>query len=135
VTCGNGAGAGSELIYTLPASAYGYDVTNITVIGGWQDNGRDAQAYTVFYSTAEDPEFFHWLASVDYNPPVPPGIASGTQVTLSDSAGQPIAANVAALQFDFTSPGVENGYAGYGAIYVQGHVSTNVITPPPLVAP
>ncbi|MBN2783838.1 MAG: hypothetical protein JXR25_03345, partial [Pontiellaceae bacterium] len=51
VTCGHASYAGSTLIYTLPDSAYGYDVTNITVYGGWQDSGRDAQAYTVYYST------------------------------------------------------------------------------------
>ncbi|HZI32649.1 MAG TPA: hypothetical protein VFF11_09915, partial [Candidatus Binatia bacterium] len=38
VTCGNG-GAGrsacSLLVYTLPASASGYNLTNITVYGGW----------------------------------------------------------------------------------------------------
>ena len=32
--CGNDGTAGSLLVYTLPASTYGYDVTNITVYGG-----------------------------------------------------------------------------------------------------
>src|ERR1039457_3925337 len=51
VTCGNGTGpdgsnAGSTIIYTLTGSTNGYNLTNITVYGGWADNGRDQQAYT-----------------------------------------------------------------------------------------
>ena len=56
VTCGNSGLNGSSLpgrnlIYTLTGSANGYTLTNITVYGGWQDPGRDQQAYTVYYST------------------------------------------------------------------------------------
>ena len=47
ITCGNANGTGSTVIYTLPALTNGYNLTNITVYGGWQDNGRDQQAYTV----------------------------------------------------------------------------------------
>ncbi len=130
VTGGNGNGAGSSLIYTLPTSAHGYNLTNITVYSGWQDNGRDAQAYTVFYSTVADPQAFTALASVNYNPPVPGGIASANRVILSDPAGGVIAANVAAVKFDFTSPGSENGYVGYGAITVEGMAATNLTVPP-----
>jgi hypothetical protein len=130
VTGGNGNGAGSTLVYTLPASAHGYNLTNITVYSGWQDNGRDAQAYTVFYSTVADPQAFTALASVNYNPPVPGGIASANRVILSDPAGGVIAANVAAVKFDFTSPGSENGYVGYGAITIEGVAATNLIVPP-----
>ncbi len=130
VTCGNGNGAGSSLIYTLPASAHGYNLTNITVYSGWQDNGRDAQAYTVFYSTVANPAAFTALTSVNYNPSVSGGIASANRVNLSDSAGGVIAANVAAVKFDFTSPGSENGYVGYGAITIEGNAATNLIVPP-----
>ena len=126
VTCGNASDAGSTLIYTLPASEFGYDLTNITVYGGWQDSGRDAQAYTVYYSTIVNPDVFMVLDSVNYNPSVTGGVASATQVILSDSAGQPIATNVAAVKFDFTSPASENGYTGYGAITMEGMASTNV---------
>ena len=58
VTCGNGGGAGATIIYTLSGSAYGYDLTNVTVYGGWADNGRDQQAYTVYYSTVVSPSTF-----------------------------------------------------------------------------
>ena len=133
VTCGNDDGAGSLVIYTLPASANGYNLTNITVDSGWQDNGRDAQAYTVSYSTVASPAVFTVLTSVNYNPSVPAGTPSANQVVIADSAGGLIAANVAALQFDFTSPASENGYCGYGAITVGGTEATNLIVPPVVI--
>lgn len=123
VTCGNGYGAGSELIYTLPVSANGYDLTNITVYGGWADNGRDQQAYTVYYSTVTAPTNFISLAVVNYNPAIAGGIQSATRVTLASSVGV-LASNVAAVKFDFTQPGSENGFCGYGAITVFGTASS-----------
>ena len=133
VTCGNGSGAGSVLVYTLPDSANGYDLTNITVYSGWQDNGRDAQSWNVSYSTAAQPGFFVPLTTVSFNPSVPTGVATANRVTLIDSTGGPFAANVVALKFDFAEASVENGYTGYGAITVQGTPSTNVVTPLPIV--
>ncbi|HWY77385.1 MAG TPA: family 78 glycoside hydrolase catalytic domain, partial [Verrucomicrobiae bacterium] len=131
VTCGNGTGpdgsnAGSTIIYALTSSAYGYDLTNITVYGGWANNGRDQQAYTVYYSTVTAPTNFISLAVVNYNPSVANNIQSATRVTLTSSNGV-LAANVAAVKFDFTSPASENGYCGYGAITVFG---TAGIAPP-----
>ncbi|MDB6110215.1 MAG: hypothetical protein JWR69_1965 [Pedosphaera sp.] len=126
VTCGNGGGAGSLVIYTLPASANGYNLTKTTVYGGWKDNGRDAQAYRVFYSTVTNPTSFILLTNIDFNPLVPLNIASATRVILADSAGGLIASNVAAVKFDFASPSSENGYTGYGAITVEG---TNAVSP------
>jgi hypothetical protein len=126
VTCGDEYGAGSTIVYTLPAFSFGYNLTNITVYSGWQDNGRDAQAYTVSYSTVANPSQFTVLTVVNYNPSVPGGVASANRVAISDSAGGLIASNVAAVQFDFTSPGSENGYCGYGAITIEGTAATNV---------
>jgi hypothetical protein len=131
VTCGNGNGAGSLLIYALGNSPTGYDLTNITVYGGWADNGRDQQAYTVSYSTVKAPTDFIPLAIVNYNPPIAAGIQSATRVTLTRSGGV-LAPNAAALKFDFTSPASENGFCGYGAITVFGHAS--VIPPASLSA-
>ncbi|HEV7924489.1 MAG TPA: lamin tail domain-containing protein, partial [Verrucomicrobiae bacterium] len=130
VTCGDGGGAGSLVVYTLPSTTYGFNLTNITVDSGWQDNGRDAQAYTVSYSTVVNPALFMVLTPVNYNPSVPGSTASANQVILADSAGGLIASNVAAIQFDFTTPSSENGYCGYGAITVQGTMATNLIVPP-----
>ncbi|HEU5070169.1 MAG TPA: immunoglobulin domain-containing protein, partial [Verrucomicrobiae bacterium] len=129
VSCGNGAGAGSLIVYTLPLSANGYNLTNITVYSGWADRGRDAQAYTVLYSTAADPGDFQYLTSVSYNPTVPASTASANRVVIDDSAGGVIAANVAAVAFVFSTPQVENGWAGYGAITVEGTTATSVVSP------
>ncbi|MBN2161838.1 MAG: family 78 glycoside hydrolase catalytic domain [Pontiellaceae bacterium] len=127
VTCGGSAGR--ELVYTLPGSSTGYDVTNITVYGGWADNGRDQQAYTVYYSTMKDPSDFILLTSVNYNPGIIGGIQSATRVQLIPSTGI-LADEVAALKFDFTTPASENGYCGYTGITVQG--TESIIQPPSL---
>jgi hypothetical protein len=129
VTCGNGSGSGSLLIYSLTNSALGYDVTNITVYGGWADNGRDQQAYTVYYSTVMAPTNFIQLTSVSHNPSIGGSIQSATRLTLSSSVGV-LATNVAALKFSFATPSSENGYCGYAAITVFGTAS--VVAPPTL---
>ena len=132
VTCGNGTGpdgssAGSTIIYTLTGSTNGYNLTNITVYGGWANNGRDQQAYTVDYSTESAPTNFNALAVVNYTPSISNNIQSATIVTLTDSAGV-LAGNVGAVKFDFTTPASENGYCGYAAITIFG---TATIAPPP----
>ena len=68
VTCGNNDGAGSLITYTLTGSVSGYDLTKITVYGGWTDEGRDQQAYTVYYSTVAAPTTFNLLGTVNYLP-------------------------------------------------------------------
>jgi hypothetical protein len=119
VTCGNGGGAGSTIIYTLTGFTNGYNLTNITVYGGWADYGRDQQAYTVYYATVAAPSNFIELAVVNYNPSIASGIQSATRVMLTSSNGV-LAANVTAVKFDFTSPTTPNGYCGYAAITVFG---------------
>lgn len=133
VTCGNGSGAGSLLIYSLTNSARGYDLTNLTVYGGWADNGRDQQAYTVYYSTVTAPTNFISLAVVNLNPPIGTGLQSATRVTLTSSVGV-LATNVAAVRFDFTSPASENGYCGYAGITVFGTASIVPAVPAALSA-
>ena len=132
--CGDDGSAGSLLVYALPVSSYGYDLTNITVFGGWQDNGRDSQAYTVYYSTVANPGNFNLLTTVNYSPlGVPAGTGSANRVIINDASGGKIARSVAALKFDFTTPPSENGSVGYTAITVQGGVATNLVVPPILI--
>jgi alpha-L-rhamnosidase len=119
VTCGNGSGAGSSVTYTLAGSTNGYNLTNITVYGGWANNGRDQQAYAVYYSTVSAPTNFIFLATVNFNPSIANNIPDATRVTLTSPASV-LASNVAAVMFDFTSPNSENGYCGYGAITLFG---------------
>ena len=131
--CGNDGTAGSLLVYTLPASTYGYNLTNITVYGGWQDAGRDAQAYTVYYSTVDNPTNFVVLTAVRYIPSNPSSTGDATRVVINDAAGAAVANNVAALKFDFTTPNGgsrENGGAGYTAITVAGAAATSIIPVP-----
>ncbi len=132
--CGSDGSAGALLVYTLPAAIYGYDLTNITVYGGWQDNGRDSQAYTVYYSTVANPGNFYLLTTVNYSPlGVPGGVASATRVVINNASGAAVARSVAALKFDFTTPPSENGSVGYTAITVQGVAASNLVVPPILI--
>jgi len=123
VTCGNGGGAGSLVIYPLTGSGSGYNLTNITVYGGWADAGRDQQAYTVYYSTVAAPATYLLLGTVNYQPADPANAQSATRVTLTPASGA-LATNVASLEFNFASPSSENGYCGYTKINVFG-----VLTP------
>ena len=127
VTCGNGGGAGSTLIYALPNNSFGYDLTNITVYGGWASNNRDQQAYTMYYSTVDAPTNFILIGSVNYTPPVSTSVPSATWVSITGSNGV-LATAAAAVKFDFTSPASKNGYCGYGAIEIFGTLSTNLPT-------
>jgi alpha-L-rhamnosidase len=123
-TCGSGGG--SSLIYTLPAaSPNGFDLSAVVVYGGWNDNGRDQQGYTVYYSTVTAPNAFVPLATVNYTPSISNGVQSATRVTISPSGSGPMATNVVNVKFDFTTVNVENGYEGYSEIQVFGAPSTN----------
>jgi hypothetical protein len=130
VTCGNGNGAGSWVIYSLTNSVTGYKLTNVVVYGGWADAGRDQQAYTVFYSTVTAPTNFIALTAVNVNPSNPANAQSATRVTLTPATGA-LATNVAAIKFDFSSPSSENGFCGYAEITVFG--SASLILGPPTV--
>ena len=138
VTCGNGAGpdgssAGASVVYTLAGSTAGYTLTNITVYGGWANNGRDQQAYTIDYSTVFAPTNFIFLAEVNYTPSIASGIQSATRVTVSSSDGV-LATNAARIKFDFTNPASESGYCGYAAITVFGLASAAPVAPAGLAA-
>ncbi|HEX4266011.1 MAG TPA: hypothetical protein VH597_16875 [Verrucomicrobiae bacterium] len=124
-----GQSAGSLLVYTLPVSANGYNLTNVTVFGGWADNGRDMVSFTLLYSTVDNPTTFKFLTNVAYNPSIAGNTASANQVTISDSLGGSIAANVAAVRFEFTYPGVENGFGGIAAITVGGTPASSLVSP------
>jgi len=129
VTVGNGSGAGRVIVYTLPANANGYDLTNITVYGGWADRGRDALAHTILYSTVSDPGSFIVLANVQFNPSVAADTPTVNRAIVADSGGGAIAENVAAIKFVFDVPTVENGYAGLAAITVEGTAAGSIAAP------
>lgn len=124
---GNSFG-GQSVTYTLPASANGYTITNIMTAAGWNDAGRDHQAYTVLYSTLQNPDIFLPIGTVDYNPSSPVGY-SLTRATLTPVSGA-LATNVKALKFDMNFPRGENGFSGYSEFAVYG---TPTPTPPAAV--
>jgi hypothetical protein len=129
-TCGNTASsAGKYVIYTLGANANGYNVTNIQIAGGWNDNGRNAQWYTVKYSTVAIPTTFLPLVVITNSPTF--NNESVIRTTITPAAGL-LASNVYAVEVDFaTPPGVPNGYSGYSEISVFGSPATTPLSEPP----
>ncbi|HEX5177535.1 MAG TPA: hypothetical protein VFV83_10920, partial [Chthoniobacteraceae bacterium] len=113
---GGGTGTGTFVTYTLDTSAnpLGYDINQIVVYGGWNDNGRDQQLFTVAYSVVGNAGFIN-LPSVDFNPAVGADLQSATRVTLADTAPIPLAFGVDEIRLTF-SPSPENGYTGYTEI-------------------
>ena len=83
-------------------NANGYDITNIQIAGGWNDNGRNSQFYTVSYSTVVNPSIFLPLKAVANSPSFP--TESVIRTTMKSAVGA-LATNVYAIQVDFTPPG------------------------------
>jgi len=129
VTYGNGSGAGSLLVYTLPANANGYNITNISVYGGWANSGRDQQAYAVLYSTVANPTQFNFLAYVNDNPGITANTPDAVKAVINTPSGGAVAYNVYAVEFVLNWPGVENGYCGLSAITVGGTAAPSVASP------
>ena len=129
-TCGTPtSSAGQYVTYLLGANANGYNITNIQIAGGWDNNGRDSQYYTILYSTVSNPNLFLPLTSVAKNLSGY-GINDSTTVrtTFTPATGV-LAGNVYAIEVDFQYPqGVPNGYSGYSEISVFG--SPSVTAPP-----
>ncbi len=123
-SCGAG-GAGDSITYTLPSSTYGFDVTNITVYGGWGDAGRNEQKYQVLYSTVANPTIFTSLGTFDYNPTDPSALPTATRTMLIPVSGA-LAKNVYAVTINWNvSPAPKNNWEGYSEVVVQGVQSLN----------
>jgi hypothetical protein len=110
--------SGGALVYVLDTTLNrsGYTINTIATYGGWPNPGRDAQNYTVAYSTVAAPATFVDLATVSYNPP---GSApSYTRVGIADATGAPLASGAKMIRFSFGPQ--ENGAAGYREFDVLG---------------
>jgi hypothetical protein len=100
------------------ALGFGGGATGFSMSGvKWQQlilSGKDARA-------DYDHPLFVTLASVYYNPPDVGG-PSANRVAIARLNGAPLAVNVAAVKFDFTtqSGSLDNGYSGYAEIVLQG---------------
>jgi hypothetical protein len=119
---GGGGGTGTTVTYSLDTatSPAGFNLKQIDVYGGWNDNGRDQQAYTVQYSTVANPVAFLDLASVDFNPAQPANVQIANRVSITENTLPFLATGVAAVRFNF-SGATENGYSGYAEIDVIGN--------------
>ncbi len=111
-TAGNGGGAGTQVTYLFTTS----NIARVDVYGGWNDNGRDEQDFTIQFSTDGGLNFGSLILSGEFNPIVGAGLQSATLVSISDNAG-PLATGVNAIRLNFTNA-VENGYTGYAEIDV-----------------
>jgi len=133
-TCGN-PGAGESVTYTLITNSapFGFEITNITVFGGWLNNNRDQQKYEILYSTVSDPTNFISLVTPDYNPTDPSGGPSATRVTLVPSSGA-LAHNVYELRFNFNVTNIEFGYEGYSEIAAFGTPASSIQVVAPTVS-
>jgi|GEM_PF-866175 len=131
-TCGSAQG--TYLVYTTLGNGFGIDLSSIITFAGWTDNGRDEQAYSVYYATASDPNTFILLTAADYNPDVPGSTRTTDRLTITPGTGSVLAKNVVKVKFDFTSPAGENGYSGYGEIQIFGTSSAAVNVAPIMMA-
>jgi hypothetical protein len=120
---GGDSGTGTFATYTLNTSVntLGYDIDRIVVYGGWNDNGRDQQLFTVAYSVVGSPAFID-LPPVNFNPAIGDNLQSATRVTLVETAPTSLASRVDEIRFTF-SPTPENGYTGYAELDVIGRAT------------
>ncbi len=125
-SCGPGSGAGKSMTYTLNTvvATNGFDLTNITIYGGWPDDGRNEQKYQVLYSTVAAPATFSSIGTFDYNPTFSSGEPNANRVTLVPVSGA-LAQNVAAVQINWDLQGSQpkNGWEGYAEVSVNGTAS------------
>lgn len=110
------AGANDSVTYALSGI---YNITSLVIYGGWNDAGRDQQAYNVLTSNDAGATFTP-LGTIDVNPGL-----QGTDVTpvsnrvaFTNDAGPNLATGVTHIRLDFLA--VENGYTGYTEIDVFG---------------
>ncbi len=117
-----GAGGGTSITYSLGNNALGYNINEIDIFGGWNDNGRDEQDFSVFYSTVSNPSTFIFLGSItdflNAAGGVPISRQSATKVTLTETTSSPIATNAAFVKINWGT--VESNYAGTTEIDVLG---------------
>ncbi|HEY4416781.1 MAG TPA: immunoglobulin domain-containing protein [Verrucomicrobiae bacterium] len=128
VSCGPQGGWNTNMIYALQTNSTpaGFDITNITVYGGWLGGGRRDQAYQVLYATVADPATFIPLYTAEYLPDDPNGGPIASRTKLVPASG-PLARNVAAVMINWDVPQLLNGYSFYSEIEINGSPSTATV--------
>lgn len=107
-----GVWAGNFLEYSFTT----INIASVDVYGGWANNGRDEQNFTLQFSTDNGATFGSAIASGSFNPAIGGGIPSATRVSISDNAGN-LATGVNAMRINFLA--VENAWTGYAEIDVN----------------
>jgi hypothetical protein len=104
--------AAVEYYLNTSVNTYGYTITGINTYGGWNDGGRDAQQYSIYYRVVGSAD---WILydSVDYNP------ANPVSPSLSRLAWSVNLQNVDAIKLAAPAS-VENGSVGLCEIDVIG---------------
>ncbi len=105
----------SVVTYALDLSGAhsgGYNITAFDSYTLWDDTGRDAQRYSISYSTVAAPTTFTPIAMVDYNPSF--GSSKTAHVRLTDATGY-LAQNAAAVRIKFEN-GQENSFCAYSEL-------------------
>ena len=115
--------SGGSVTYYLntPGASPGYDISQVNVYSGWENDGRDGQNYTLSYSTVANPLTFVNISTVVRDES---GRFEKTSVTEA-TAPNLLATGVKAIRITFN--GQENGGVGYKEIDVIG--TTPVILP------
>jgi hypothetical protein len=110
------AGVNQSVTYALSGI---YNLSSIVVYGGWNDAGRDQQAYNILTSSNAG-STFELLGTIDINPGL-----QGTDITpvsnrvaFTEDSLPNLKTGVTHVRLDFLA--VENGYTGYTEIDVFG---------------
>jgi hypothetical protein len=135
VSCGPvTSGEGSNIVFFLQTNSapLGFEITNITVYGGWRDGGRRDQEYQVLFSTLASPTDFIPLYTTEYLPSDPTGEAIATRTKLVPANGV-LGHNVCAVMINWDVPQLLNGYAFYSEIEINGTNSTAIQPVAPVI--
>jgi hypothetical protein len=114
--------AGQSMTYTLPSTAYGYNLTNIAIYGGWVDDSQNEQKYQVLYSTVGASGPWISLGVFDYNPAFNDNGPNATRSILIPVSGA-LAQNVQAVEINFSFSS-KNDWNGYSEISIGGTPAT-----------
>jgi len=102
----------------LGANPLGYNISSVSVYGGWNDNGRDQQFYTFSYHVI-GAGAFTTATTVNFDPVIGGNLQSAIRTTLTENVLPFLASGVDQVRFDFPSA-PENGYTGYAELDVIG---------------
>ena len=109
--------SGGDVTYTLDTSVntLGYDLSNIGIFSGWNDDGRDGINVTVSYATVSAPMTFVNITTATQDD----GATKFENANITEGVSPfVLATGVKSIRFTFNSP--ENGGAGYKELDVIG---------------